>query len=512
MSRRRPRLARRLVEPTWLTHPSYVETYGPEVADICDLAGYAPDPEQQLILDLIFAIGRNGKSAAFEIDIVGPRQNFKTGVIKQAELGWLFVTEERLIVHSAHEMDTTEEAFNELSQLIEDTPALSRHLAPTRSDRPGISLGNGRWKIELQNGQRLKYKARTKGGGRGLTGNKVVLDEAFALLSSHMGSLIPTLGAVPDPQVVSASSGCQPQSAVLRDKRKRGLARSSPRQVYVEYGDRKAGEGCAVEGCMHSKTARGCALDDEKRWASIMPALGRRVMVQTVRDMRQSMPPPEFAREFMVWHDEPDELDAGDLDVAEWNALEGVDTGVLKPLAFGVTVAHDRSRSWIGMAGVRGDDLVQIELVADQRGTRWPVQWLAERVPRWDPCAVVLDGTALSLTGPLEDEGIEVTTTTSRDRAQATVEFFDMFGAAKLRHPGEPQLDAAIENATKRPLGDGFVWEGELVGPLVSVTLALHGVLEHGRPSAPTPDPQPVRTKRGGRGGSYTSDLATAGF
>ena len=85
-------LARRKVEPTWLSHPAYVETYGPEVADICALAGFAPDEAQQQILDLTFAIGPNGKSAAFEVDLIGPRQNFKTGVILQMELGWLFVT------------------------------------------------------------------------------------------------------------------------------------------------------------------------------------------------------------------------------------------------------------------------------------------------------------------------------------------------------------------------------------------------------------------------------------
>ena len=124
--------ARRRLDPTYLHVPEYVETFGPEVADLCAKAGFAPDPEQELILDATFAILPNGKPAAFEVDMVGPRQNFKTGVLKQIELGWLFVTKERLSIHSAHELSTTEETFRETAALIEDNSFLSRHLLPLR--------------------------------------------------------------------------------------------------------------------------------------------------------------------------------------------------------------------------------------------------------------------------------------------------------------------------------------------------------------------------------------------
>ncbi len=50
-----------------------------------------------------------------------------------------------------------------------------------------ISYGNGEEAIELQTGQRLIFKARTKTGGRGLSGDKVVLDEAFALAAGAHG-------------------------------------------------------------------------------------------------------------------------------------------------------------------------------------------------------------------------------------------------------------------------------------------------------------------------------------
>ena len=511
----KPRLARRplRVEPLHCTYPDYVQTYGPEVADICALANYAPDPEQEMLLDLLFAIRPDGRSAVFEFDLIGPRQNLKTAFIKMAELGWLYVTEERLVVHSAHELDTTAEAFLELSTLIEDTPALSRRLAPTRGDRPGISEGNGRWLILLRTGQRMKYKARTKGGGRGLTGNKVVLDEAFALTASHMGSLLPTLAAVPDPQVLSASSGGLPKSAVLRDKRDRGRVAKSSRQAYVEWGDRRAGEGCARLDCDHAKTAVGCVLDDEQRWAEIMPALGTRVQVETIRSMRQAMPPEEFAREFMVWWDEPEDETAETLfDPDVWQSLEGADDGRLSPLAFGVSVSPDRDRAWIGVAGRRDDGRIQVELAEARRGVRWPVTWLAGLPLDQRPSAMMLDGTAKSMAADLVTAGVDeqlVHTTNAAERAQAGAAFYDLFGAGGLRHPGEPLLDRAIAAAAKREIYDGFVFEGPpaVIGPLAAVSLAVRGVMVHGQNKPPPADPRrlpPIATK--------TADLATVGF
>jgi len=204
-----------LVEPAYHTGPSYSTTLGAEVGDLCRLTGFGPDLEQQLILDDTFAIDANGKSASFEIGIIACRQNLKTGSLKQMALGWLFVTDERLIVWSAHEFRTAQEAFRDMEQLVCGTPILAKRVK-------NIYRGNGDEAIELYSGSRLIFKARTKGGGRGLTGSKVFLDEAFALKPEHMGALLPTLSAVPDPQVVYASSAGPPEAAVLRGIRDRG--------------------------------------------------------------------------------------------------------------------------------------------------------------------------------------------------------------------------------------------------------------------------------------------------
>jgi len=512
---KRSALARRLVEPTWLSHPVYVETYGPEVAEICALANFAPDPEQELILDLTFAIGSNGLSAAFEIDIIGPRQQFKTGVIKQMELGWLFVTEQRLVVHSAHELDTTAEAFRELADLIESTPALSRRLAPTRGERQGISEGNGRWAIELSAGQRIKYKARTKGGGRGLTGDKVVLDEAFALLPTHMGALLPTLAAVPDPQVVLASSAGKADSLVLHEVKDRGRAGSSPRQVYVEYGDRNAHSGCQDEACDHAKTTQGCAFDDEERWARIMPALGRRVTRATVRAMRQSMPPEEFGREFMVWWEEP--VGEGGLPLESWGLCKDEASAPTSRPVYMVDASPGSKSAAIVAAMWRPDGLAHIEVVEHRPGADW-VPGRALELNAHQPLDWVIDpgGPAGALLPKLLKVKIEPRQMTTRDLGQACEAFATAVTERQLRHLGDLLLQRAIAGAGRRDIGDGlWAWSRRKsdadITTLVGATGAFWG-LSVSPPPTPPPAAPVTTTTPPAAGWNETGSLTSAGF
>ena len=217
------------VKPAWRSCPDYQLTLGPVVSDLCARAGFAPDVEQEQCLDEIFAIDpenrdRRGKfrSLLFEYGVIAPRQNLKTGLAKQAELGWLFVTEQRMITHSAHEVPTSTSTFNDLVNLIEGRPWLSKML-PAREPH-GIYRSPGRERIELKDGRKIQFRARTRSGGRGLTGDKMVLDEAFALLPEHMGALLPTLAVVPDPQLLYLSSAGLLTSEQLRDIRTRGRA------------------------------------------------------------------------------------------------------------------------------------------------------------------------------------------------------------------------------------------------------------------------------------------------
>lgn len=486
MSATNVKLATRKVDALHLTHPpklyrgdgSFLTT-GPAVGDMCGLAGFYPDPEQQELLDLLFALGPDGKSLAFEFDLIAARQNLKTGFILMAEIGWLFVTGEQLIVHSAHELDTTGEAFIDLRNLITETPAFARRLASGPSN--GIYEGNGQWRIELASGPRIKYKARTKGGGRGLTGSKVVLDEGFALLPSHMGALLPTLAAVPDPQVLTASSAGKKESAVLRDKRDRGRLGSSSRQVYAEYGDPNPNVGCKLDDCQHEKAAKGCVLDDEARWAVTNPALGRRITLDTLRAMRQAMPPEEFAREFMVWWDDSEVSDNPPaLDFDRWGALSDPDAKMPARVSVYVSVSPDASRTTIAAVG-DGRDGRPLGVTVTRPGVAWAAKRLAKMTTKRDVAGIALNARSQAgvLVPMLKAAGVDFEKASSEEVGQACAGLLRGVEDRTFAYVSQPPLDAAAQEAHTREVGEAVVFDQRDPGapdisPLVALAGALH--------------------------------------
>lgn len=465
-----------LVEPAWCSVPEYHDTFGPEVGDLAALAGFAPDPEQQLALDATFAVDKKGRSVAFEVALIACRQNIKTGFEKQAELGWLFITDERLVVHSAHEFRTAQEAFRDMDELVTGCDALRKRVK-------AIHRGNGDESIELVNGSRLIFKTRTKGGGRGLSGRKVVLDEGFALQPMHMGALLPTLSAQPDPQVIYGSSACLADSLILHGIVARGRAGNDPRLAYFEWCAPDPAVACDLGAqCDHAVDRPGCGCDKPELWQRGNTQMGRRISREYIAAERRALPPSEFGRERMGWHDAPlTDAAVSPLDAQAWaDTVDGdVSNAPERCSLFGVEVDLDRAFASIGAAGRRDDGLLHIELVERQRGVGWLLERCKELDASHGPATFVVDGggPAAGLIGDLEAAGLYVITAAARDVAAAAAGLVDAVNEATLRHGPQPELDAAVAGCRKRPLGDGGFAFGRRasdvdVTPLVAVALA----------------------------------------
>lgn len=453
--------------------PEFGVSLGEEVAEVAEMAGFPPDPEQRLALDMLFALDASGKAAVRDLALVAPRQNLKTGFLKQAAIGWLYVTEQRLVVWSAHEFDTAQEAFRDMAQLIENCPDLDREVQQ-------IHYGNGEESIELTGDRRLKFKARTKAGGRGLTGDKIVLDEAMYLRDAHMGALVPTLRAVKDPQLVLAGSAGMVDSHVWRGYRDRGRRGGDDSLGYLEYCDPDPG-GCADEACTHAVGTEGCALDDRKRWWSCNTALGRRITEATLASDRKTLPAGEFARETLGWWDDPP-VGSAIFDLEQWHDLADLQSKLLDPVCFAVEVPLDRSRALIGAAGQSTNGRCQVELAHVAPGTGWVVDWLTRN--NHSLVAVDSAGEAASLVPAMEEAGLTVLKVGGVERAHACGGFFDRFQARDLSHLDDPEvvpaLSAAVWRQTegarsfarRRSAGD--------ISALYALALALHASLTVG--------------------------------
>jgi hypothetical protein len=476
------------VEPAYRSVPAYRRTLGPEVADLARLADFGPDPEQEDALDAIFALDEQGRSLAFETAVIACRQNLKTGLFKQAVLGWLFVTDQRLIVWSAHEFSTTQEAFRDLDTLITGSDVLRRRVKH-------IYRGNGDESIELVDDRRLIFKARTKVGGRGLSGDKVILDEAFALKAMHMGALLPTLSARPDPQVLYGSSAGLPESAVLRGVRDRGRAGADARLAYIEWCAPPPSVVCRDgEKCTHRLDAVGCGCDDPANWRQANPAAGRRITIEYIAAERRALPPAEFGRERMGWWDDPGE-DAHPFPIAAW--AERVDATAPRPdgPALAVAITTDRSVAAIGSAG-RIDGISHVDVLDHRAGTGWTVDRAVELYDGTGACALVLDpsGPAGALEKDLtekdEDGKAKFSTKpepgerrlviiSARENAQACGALVDDVKNDRLRHRDRGELNTAVKGVRTKPLADAYTWSRKDsladITPLEVITLARHG-------------------------------------
>lgn len=464
-----------LVEPAFRTVPPYTKTLGPVVAEVAEMAGYAPDGEQREALDAIFGMDAANRVVALEVAVIACRQNLKTALFKQCALGWLFVTDQRLIVWSAHEFSTAQEAHRDLAELIDGCPQLRRRLKR-------VHHGAADKSIEMLSGQRAMFKARTHTGGRGLSGDKIVLDEAFALQDVHIGALFPTLSARPDPQLVYGSSAGLQQSGVLRALRDRGR-RGDPRLAYIEFTDDMGGD-CAFPGCDHAPVREGCRLDDERRWFRANPALGRRITLEYVRAERRGMPPMEFARERLGWWDDPVDMSGHVFPPDSWDRCRDASAAPDDGLVFAVDVKSDRSMAAIGVAG-HGVSAPVVEMLGYRAGTGWVVSELLRLQQRWGG-DVLLDaeGPAGSLVAELQSAGVSFQILSARKCAQACGGFFDAVSGdpPTVLHRGQPELDAAVRGARAKQLADAWVLSRRMsevdVSPLNACIFALSGLAQ----------------------------------
>lgn len=499
--------ATRLLEPDhWTTpagprwRPEKTRTYGPLVADICAKANFAPDPQQELALDLLFAFTSDGSPLTFEFDLLACRQNLKTGFFKQVALGWLFITVEPSVVWSSHEMSTTRASQTELFELIADAPALSRYL-PTDRNR-GLFEANGQERVELNTGQSVLFKARRATGGRGLAKRKLLLDEAFALKPAMLGSIIPIMLAQRHAQVVYGSSAPPADAVSLREIRDRGRLGLSPRLTHLEWLAQF--EPCADPNCLHPKDAlaRGidCALDREHLLLQANPTVSTgRITIQNLRDARQAMPPEEYMVECLGWSPEPTAaLQEAVFGPGRWEACAGEPLERPEaPSVLGVAVSVDRTWASIASAALvevledptddEAEPVDRVFVAATDR--REDVGWLVaelKRIQDATDCVIVIDekGPTEALLKDLEDADVAVETLKFAEYAEACSRFFDKVRGGLILHPSSAELDDAVAGATTRNVDGRLLWDRKKsatdVSMLEAATLAAYGAEKFG--------------------------------
>jgi hypothetical protein len=338
-----------------------------------------------------------------------------------------------------------------------------------------VKRSHGEEGVYLKSGQRLRYKTRTKGGGRGFSADCVILDESMVIPEAFLGALMPTLSARPNPQLWYTGSAVDQEhmehGVVFARVRERALQGEDPSLAYFGWSppfEKPSDIPASVAG-------------DAATWAVANPALGIRINPEHIAKEHRSMDPRTFAVERLGVGDWPRVTgeDGSVISVKAWLSLVDPRSQPVDPLIFALDVSPDRSSAAVAVAARRDDGLVHVEVMKHKRGTGWVVDWLSERVSKHEPYATVLDGRgpAASLTADLENAGVVVTELDSSEHAEACGVFFDAVDQRTLRHLGTLEMTTALRGAVKRPFGDAWAWSRKSssvdICPLVAATLAV---------------------------------------
>lgn len=493
--------------------PPRVSSAGKEVVELVETTGLKLDPWQKLVLEEAFGEKRGGNWASFEVGLVLSRQSGKGVILESAELASLFLFDEELCIHSAHLFDTSLEHFNRVLSLIESSPEMDRMVQR-------VSRSHGDEGIEVKRDgvlRRLRFRTRTKGGGRGFTADRVVFDEAMILGDKAVGAILPTLNAVPNPQVWYTATAGDWESTQLGRVRSRALMGGDPKLTYLEWSAEGHTEFCIPNCHEHDQTwfrdNDPAPTPDDRRERIIVsyqkanPGLGNRISIDTLEANRRSMSEDQFNREILGITEWPVDGAAWRvIDEASWMSCTDETSAAEMPFAIGIDMTPDRIWTSIAVAGFttnrEGERCIHVEITSKhradgwlqmdhRRGEDWQIPRIQELVKNLSPCAVVIDKgqQAGSFVSKLEDEKIEILSPSQREYAQACGEFGSKVVVPTghkrtLVHINQHDLTSAVSGVTKRESADMWAWSKRGasvdISPLVAATLAVWGLQKNG--------------------------------
>lgn len=493
---------------------------GMDVTDLIGITGEAPDESQQYVLDHALAERADGKFNAFEVALIEPRQNGKNWILEARMLAGVFVFGEKQIIYSAHRGLTVKKAHRALVQKIRRTPAFFKKVLGYHGQKPtdeikGIKSNGQELSIEFRDGAKIDFVVRSEGNVRGFTGDLIILDEAYDLDPQELAAMMPAMAArtvEESPQIWYTSSAARARSDVLRSLRERGKKPwdgSDTRLCYLEWSaasdvnsdrdDPDVDMGALIGALYEANPGAGSRILMEY----MLETEWRSMEYEEFRCERLGIPIPIGSDSFIPagpWTRDRDEA------LIEASALHGDIEQGLTDVRLAVDVSPDRDKAAIGLAGLRPDGRVYVEIIDVGDGTDWLASTLG---PIWKrrstvPVLVQMGSAAEDEIDTLRRAGIAVRPVKLREYAAACGRIFDGIKDRTIAHSGQDELDAAVRAARPSYKGDTkFTWKRSSpladITPLVTITLAANSLLKAVKREQDVDDSEPTPQVRNGR-------------
>lgn len=150
----------------------------------------------------------------------------------------------------------------------------------------------------------------------------------------------------------------------------------------------------------------------------------------------------------------------------------------------GVDVSGDRKMSYLTVAGMRADDRIHVEVIAQRPGMMWVVEHCEKVRDKTGINEIALQGRgcpAADLIEPLKRAGFTVHDITGTPMLNSAGRLKDAVRDGMIRHRVQPTLEMAVENGTTRALSGMPVWDRDKapvdIAPVIAVTMAVYALL-----------------------------------
>lgn len=446
-------------EPSERVVPDYIETDGEDAEALISIGGTSLDPWQCEVLDDWMSLTEDGRWLCPTCGGSVPRQNGKTLLLQsRAAAGMMLYNEQ--VIYTAHLQKTATETFEELRDFFE-SPKIKKHVKE-------IKTAIGREQIILKSGARIKFLARTRNGGRGQHGDLLIFDEAQELDETAQGSFLPAISASLNPQTVYI--GTPPdeisKGLVFRNLRDNAIKGNTEHVAWFEFSVPEIGD-----------------CKDKRRWASTNPALGRRILPQTIESECEQMDPDTFARERLGWWAPiADQAIDHAIDVDAWSACESEEPKPEGKTAYGVKFSADGTEVCLCGAVIPKDGKARVSVIKQMptaHGTKWLADWLNERYKQ--ASCVVIDGRngvdmlceRIADTWRMKNSVIRPRAADIIAAASALVEAVN--NGDITWYKGQESLNDSAVNAVKRPISGGWGFGGDNSTPIEAAALAYWG-------------------------------------
>jgi len=491
-----------------------VDTYGPDAVALMAAGGRVLDDWQCRALDIMLSVDEAGMWTAPEYAEWCARQNGKGDILEARGLAGLFLDlphQEDLIGWSAHEYRTAMQSYRRLKDRIrrlgipdpKNANLIHVELNPGEWIQVKFHNSNGEEEVErLDTGQRVKFFARSKGAGRGFTGNVLLLDEVFAMTSDHQDAIAPTQLTIANAQTIYTST--PPLDGMtgeimygLRERAETG----DPELAYRDWGAGRYLE--ELDGDPKaSPPVPALDVDDQELWKATNPACASgRIQLRSIARYRRKAGKIGFARETLcIW---PRRVRAAEdaVDMELWRYAGDLDSVPVitdrEPVFFAFDVTPQQTAAAISSAGRREDGRLHTKVVTHKPGTAWLIPRLTDLCTRYKVKQVFVNGAGPAgavmedVRAALAPLGVEVVDLKGPEWQRACAAYVNDMREDRLRHCDQEALNDAVGAAARKYVGDAaWYWSrkdsrGDIC-PLAASTAALHGFRVHaGKPDRP---------------------------